>query len=448
IPVRIDDLVIEQVQEAFESGGLTASIVPGAGDRPGSANITERENSRFNARFSYTGRLSGLLDLMSTRFNLWWRYSEGTIVFYEMDTRVFTVFALPTITNVNTRIGGSGNDGGTGGGGSVGSASNQMATRVDFDMWKQIEQSISGILPGNATFTISPSSGQITVTAPPSSLRKVARYVNDLNLRLSRQVVIGVQLLSITMTENDHYGLDLNAIFSQNGLTAGFSSGFNSAWNPATGGETGGLGVTIVGGSSRRLNKLAGSRAIIEALSTQGKTSLVTSTSVTTLNNRVAPVQVSLVRPYVDSMGTVVSDGIASTTITQAQLNLGFTMQILPRILDHGRLMLSFSITLTELLEMEDFRFGFEGRDRVQQPHVDSRAFSQEVAMMSGQTLVLTGFERVDSSTNRSGIGNARNTLLGGRAYTERERVVMAILITPEVVVSPLSPETRVADMF
>ena len=63
--------------------------------------------------------------------------------------------------------------------------------------------------------------------------------------------------------------------------------------------------------------------------------------------------------------------------------------------------------------------------------------------MRSGSTLVLTGFETLEDKTDQSGIGRPRISLLGGKAYADQRRNVLVILLTPEILVSPLSPETR-----
>lgn len=66
--------------------------------------------------------------------------------------------------------------------------------------------------------------------------------------------------------------------------------------------------------------------------------------------------------------------------------------------------------------------------------------------MRSGATLVLTGFESVQNQTETSGVGKAKMGLLGGKSYSKRVRNVLVILLTPEVLESPLSPETRMRD--
>ena len=44
-------------------------------------------------------------------------------------------------------------------------------------------------------------------------------------------------------------------------------------------------------------------------------------------------------------------------------------------------------------------------------------------------------------STITSGVGKAKMGLLGGKAYNDGEQEVLVILITPEILQSPLSPE-------
>lgn len=123
-----------------------------------------------------------------------------------------------------------------------------------------------------------------------------------------------------------------------------------------------------------------------------------------------------------------------------------------------------FSLNLTDLISLDTFSAGAsqnqnQNQDQpstdeddndndnetstVQLPTMQMRGFIQEIAMRSGSTLVLTGFEKVQNRTNSAGIGQPRLTILGGQAYDSKTRDVLVVLITPEVLESPLSPETR-----
>ena len=210
-------------------------------------------------------------------------------------------------------------------------------------------------------------------------------------------------------------------------------------------GVTSNLGMTLIPGDKH----IDTTNLVIQALKTQGTTSLMTSASVTTMNNRIAPIQVSTDESYVEKIETTMNSDTTSVSITPAKINYGFTMEVLPRILDHGRLLMMFTMTLTELEEMGRATGGGTGTGEdaetsqtvVQLPKIRTRGFVQEVAMMSGATLMLTGFEQVQSST-----GNDKQ-LFSYQNQAEKSRNVMVILMTPEVLISPLSPETRMLNV-
>lgn len=189
------------------------------------------------------------------------------------------------------------------------------------------------------------------------------------------------------------------------------------------------------------MEKFNDSTLLLNALSSQGTTTLVTSSTVTTLNNKVAPVQVSTNTAYIEQTETTTSGDTVTTTATPGNINAGFTMEVLPRILDHGRLLIMFAMTITELTQMDTQTFGSgDSQTMIQLPTVETRGFVQEVAMSSGSTLILTGFEKVNTSSNKSkGITSVSDE-------ASRDRNVLVILLTPEVLISPLSPETRMQD--
>ncbi len=416
---------------------------------------------------NYSGKLSGLLNYMSNRFGVWWRYKGGVITFFTKETRVFTIYALPTETSMSADLKGATMGENSGGG----SASTSLSTKADLSLWESIEAGVKQALGKDGTVTFSRPTGTATVTASPHAMRKVADYINNWNEKMSRQVAISVKLLTVSIANANNYGLDLGVIFDNKTIGATFlsPSGVLSTVSPVAGG----LSMALLDADS----KWKGSNAIIEALSTQGKTSMVTSSSVTTLNNKVAPVQVTTSQNYVKET-TVTTTGSGSDATTESEidtdtLNYGFSMEILPRILDHGRLIMLFSMTLTDLVELKSFSStgssasssnseddsnsgsgsGSSNSDddddeeyentTVQLPKMRTRGFIQEIAMRSGSTLVLTGFEQVANSMTTAGIGQPRLTILGGDAIDERTREVLVILITPEVLESPLSPETR-----
>lgn len=415
ITVRVDDMILEEVKSATQ--GTEGDATQGT--------ATNTDTDLYMP--AYSGKLSGLLDQIVSRFALWWRYKNGVITFYKQETRVFTIYALPVQTQLSANIAGtsSGEAGGT--------TSASMSSSISLDLWAQIEEAITAMLPSGATLNVIPANGTLTVTAPPNTLQRVAQYVNSMNEKLSRQVAIGVKVMNVTLSDEASMGLNLTAAFKY--LSKGSGRSISASMVSPTAASSNSMELGIVNGKSDRSIS-----AIIEALSTQGTTSLVTSATVITMNNKIAPVQVATNESYIEKVEKTSSDSsdTSSYSVTPAKINYGFTMEVLPRLLDHGRMLLMFTMTLTDKDSMEEKSFGTSDDGTIiQLPVLKTRGFVQEVAMTSGSTLVLTGFEEVRTSTS-----NSKN-ISGMSQSANKDRNVMVVLLTPEVLVSPLVPETR-----
>lgn len=418
ITVRVDDMILNEVRSATQGETTEKDI----------GSVSQNTNTELFMP-AYSGKLSGLLDQIVSRFALWWRYKNGVITFYKMETRVFTIYALPVTASMNANIAG------TSSGDSGGSTSASMDSTIELDFWSQLEQAVTAMLPEGATLNIIPTNGTMTVTAPPFTLQRISQYVNSMNEKLARQVAISIKVLNVTLNDAQQLALNVNSVL--NFLNDKLKFALNSS-KAAVENVNSDLNMTLIPGDKH----IGTTDLIVQALKTQGTTSLMTSASVTTMNNRIAPIQVSTDESYVEKIETTMDDGIASVSITPAKINYGFTMEVLPRILDHGRLLMMFTMTLTELEEMGTARGGdIENQTTVQLPKIRTRGFVQEVAMMSGATLMLTGFEQVQSSTDND------KQLFALNNKAEKSRNVMVVLMTPEVLISPLSPETRMLNV-
>lgn len=440
------------VQEITDITGITVRL-----DDLKAENAMPQESVPVN----YSGKLSGLLNYLSNRYGVWWRYKNNVITFFTKETRVFTIYALPTETKMSADLKGTsmGSSGSSSGGGNT---SSSLSTSANLALWDSIEKGVQQVVGQQGSLSFSRVAGTVTVTASPFVMQKVASYIANWNEKLSRQVAISVKVLQVSLDNSDNYGLDLSAVFNSNNIAASYVSPF--LIDTTTQGA-GLLSMTLLRPSSRWKD----SKSVIAAFSSQGKTSLVTSSSVTTLNNKVAPVQITTAQNYVKEVNVTnynnSSSNDSEVDMETDTLNYGFTMEILPRILDHGRLIMLFSMTLSDLLDLETFSSGSRntssssgssGEDTdnnndgetttVQLPKMQSRGFMQEIAMKSGSTLVLTGFEQVSNNINSTGVGKAKMGLLGGSSYNQNKRDVMVILVTPEVLESPMSPEARMRE--
>lgn len=400
---------------------------------------------------NYKGPLSGLLDEVSNRFGVWWKYEKKEIYFYRNITKTFVLYSLPTNPSLNVTIDVSGS-GSSGDGASGNSSISQSNDLSDLDLWQQVQDTIEAMINGSASggsgsMTVDRASGTITVTDTPSNIRRVAKYINEMNERLSKQVAISVKVYQVVQSNEDTYGFDLNKLaFNGRGSISNISA------VPQTSGMKLGGGLSM-GIASKDWNI----DAAIRALSEESKGKLVTTGTVTTMNNKPAPIQVTQKGYYIKGVSTTTQSGSDNTdsSTEEEEYTTGFMMSVLPRIMDHGRLMIFFNMTLSEVARWDDLAYNqvyddeektYKGGSALHIPVIETRGFTQEVAMKSGQTLILSGYERTSDTVAKQGTGTPDNMLLGGKNETAQERGVFVIMLTPVVLETPLSPESRMND--
>lgn len=378
---------------------------------------------------SYNGKLAGLLDVLAARFSMYWEPEEDGVRFFYTKSRTFRLSALPGNSSMTSTVGTQSTGGGGTSGGSSGnnssSTSAQMKSGISFDglsVWTAIEDGIKAMLTPAGRVVVTPATGTITVTDTPPSLERVASFVHEQNAALTRQVVMNVRVLSVELNDSDSYGVNWNAIYQNVGR------GLGVALNSVSGlpGVSSTLAFNVINTNSM----WDGTQAMLEALSKQGRVSQITSASIVTINNQPAPIQVGRQRSYLASSTTTIGTGGAgnTTTLVPGVVTTGFSMSVLPHILDNGRMMLQYAGDISSLVDINTVS---SNGSSIQTPEIDTRNFLQRVMMNNGETLVLTGFEQFGASGSKQGIGNANNIALGGSAKTSNNKTILVVLIQP-----------------
>jgi len=461
IPVRIGDM---QLDPGATSAAATAIPAPsptsGTGDVNSMAAASQilggdsSENVKSTTSLSFRGPLSGFLDQLASQFDVSWRYDGQGIYLYRYETQNFNVEAMPAISSIDDNFDASNSS-------STSSSSNGGATsptdavkqssdlKTNLDYWKEVEGSVKNILGSDGAINPMPSSGVITVTARPNKLAQVARYLDEENRRLGRQVAIDVAVYDVTLQDTNSYGLNLQAVFGGEFLKRALGKNADStiaASGPSvpadpSGLTAGGLSFALLGRGWSSVNGTQDS--VAQALSTVGNVAVLTRSPVVTLNNRPASRKIALNTSYISSSTTTLTPSgnstIAQTTVTPGSFSTGFTLQLLPRLLEDGRVLLQYSIDLSDLVTLQSITQADPngGTDIVAQlPTLDNKVFVQQAVMQEGATLVLSGFERTTNNDNGNGVGAATNWLMGGISNnTKREQLVIAITpheVTPQ----------------
>jgi type IVB pilus formation R64 PilN family outer membrane protein len=384
------------------------------------------------------GTLRGLLDTAAARFNVYWKYADGTITFFYTDTRVYQVTAIPGDSKLDTNVvSGSSNSGAAAGGVLTGSSSaggsgsggsptvssdnsTNIAMNAQLSVYNGLQTAIKAMLSPAGSVISSPATGSISVTDTPDVLERVGQFMEQQNRVLSRQVLVNVTVLSVTLSANDTFGINWDAVYQALGTSFGIKNTFSSL---VTGANQ--FSATVITPSSRA----SGTQAMISALSEQGSVRRKTSASVTTLNDQPVPVQVAEQQSYLAQISTVTTANVGSqTSLTPGTVTTGFNLTLLPHILDDGTVMMQFYTNISSLASLVPFT---SGGQQIQLPTVDTRNFLQRVAMKSGQTLVISGYEGVADQNNEQGVGKPSNYLFGGGRSATHAREVIVILISP-----------------
>ncbi|MBP0597298.1 PilN family type IVB pilus formation outer membrane protein [Herbaspirillum sp. LeCh32-8] len=432
--------------------GHSSPVQPGRGPAANTGQTQPTFTDMPNGvRIAYnSGSLKGLLDTAAARFGVSWKFSEGVIQFFHTESRNFQISAIPgdstfsaTVTSgatstggtAGTSGGGSGSGGGAGGGGAGGgggvNANNTQNTAVasKLSVYTGIESAIKVMLSAYGKVLASPATGSITVVDTPDSLERIATYIDGENKSLSRQIAINVTVLSVTLSDDDQYGINWKAVYNSLNSTFGISNAYEGALSTGLVSFTAGIPA---GGTSG----FSGSQAVIQALSQQGKVRRQTTASVVTLNNQPVPVQVARQTTYLQSLqSSLVAQVGTTTSLTPGVVTAGFNMSILPHMLTNGTVMLQFSTDISTLRRIRQITASTDSTGRatalIESPELDTRNFLQRVAMKSNETLIISGFEQTDENLGRSGVGDPKNLLLGGGVSATTNKEVIVVLITP-----------------
>lgn len=389
-------------------------------------------NSPFTA--TYSGSLSGLMNLVSAYYGVNWKGEAQGLRFFVMDSKTYRIAALPGDTRLNSSVDSSSNAsaGGTGSGASSGATQTGTSTNstgVGFSglsVWSALESGIKQMLSTGGRVIASPATGTITVTDTPSVLARVTEYINGQNSALNRQVSVNVRVLSVELTDGDNYGINWDAVYSNLASASNpFSVALKTAFPVA-----GGAGNIIISAPATSASRWAGSSAMISALSTQGRVSELTSSTLVTLNNQPAPVNVGRRVSYLASSSTTQTANVGATTaLTPGTVQTGFSMTLVPHIIDGKEMLLQYSLDLSSLLRLSTIT---SGTSSIQAPDISTSNFIQRVRIQSGETLVVAGFDQDNLSAVSNGIGSAENAALGSRNGT-RKRTMLVVLIQPNI---------------
>ena len=430
----------QAVPEPDSLAGLMPTSIAGA--IPGNASSFDLGFSGGGGQISglnYNGNVSGLLNQATSRLGLSWHFDpelQGVRITY-FDTRTFDVWTFGDNLEIESTVKsglltstGNGSSGSsTSSGGATGESGSNQSTKSTYktSLMSDIESNIKAMLsmqpPGR--LYLSRSTGTLTVSDRPEVLNRISAYLKETNRSITRQVLFNVKVYEVNFSDKDQTAVNWSAVYKS----------ISGKWGFGLSNTVAGISSEAISASGSILDTSsspwAGSKAVVQALSEQGRVSEVRSPSVTTLNLQPAPIQIGNVQSYVASSSTTTTASVGSSTaLTPATITSGFNMMLLPKLLDKENMLLMITLSISSKPTFKDF----ESNDsKVQTTDYDTKNVAPKVLLRSGETLILTGFDENGDDARKSGVGSPSFFGLGGGRTRSTSHSALVVLVTPIV---------------
>lgn len=429
-PMKLSEIISLISSQTGVPMRITANT-EGSESRDSQSNKTPIEGMTL----AYEGPLSGLLDQVCSYYGVNWKYDGASVNISRYETRVFVLETLPGTQKVKDGMKESSNSNSGSNSGSGGGSSNDLQQssemEVEFKVWEELDKTLTSILGGVGTVVTAPSSGTATVTTTPDIMRTVAKFIAEENKRLSRQVAVNVEIYNVTLAEGSDFQVTLDTVFKKiRDLSLTLDS--PAAPNAITGA---GVITAVLGNDGIKNNYIS---PILTALQSVGDATRVAQFPLTTLNNRPVTRRIGHEIAYLQSSETTTSTNVGSTTtMTPGTIHEGFSLQVTPRVLDDGRVMLQYSFSLVDKVSITTLTATGDTSSMVQLPETVARVFVQQSLLKSGSTLVIGGYDDEVTTHDSQGVANPFSYWLGGGYNGAKTRSMMFIAITPQVMDVP-----------
>ena len=407
---------------------------------------------------NYSGSVKGALDLIAAKTGHVYTVNGNDVYWQAFVTKTFDIAFMPGSSDymMGKAGGGAGGSAPAGGGGSTtasamvddSSASQYSSLKGTLSVWNDLSDSLKQLISPDGKVMVSQATTSVTVRDRPTNVDLVTQFIANLNNTLSKQVLVKIQVLQITLNSAYNFGLNWDAVKRTLGdnnfvlqanygtpvsITPLVSTTTQAPLNVATGLPQ--IGIQNPGAAT-------GVTALISALSQQGKISIVTEPRVVALNNQVSVIRIINQQGYIASIQTTSFSGATSASsnnsitsqITPGTLVTGVTLYILPKIMGE-KVFLQVNADLSNAISIDTLSSTSGAAPAtgstapvIQTPRLSQQTFNQRSVIGSGDTLILSGFRQISNQVGAMQLFNSQE--LGGKAASQSNSETI-VLITP-----------------
>jgi len=348
----------------------------------------------------------------------------------------------------------------------------------EVDLWKEIQKGIEGLIFGTVeketaaekdkmTWTrvdekgrkliINRSAGVIMVTDYPLILNKVASYIETVEGSSQRQVSIQAKIMEVILSDSHQEGINWQVIeglprsinlawgLSDKTKTKGFpgtSTGFVSSPASGGGGGSGGTSATAIDiPGALRVAPYGGIFAlgaagqevalsdIMQAIALQGDVKILSSPTISTLNNQKAVIRVGNQDVFFIT-GAVATQTTVTQIIQPMTIDIGIILDVTPQIAEDGTIIMNIHPSVTSKTGEKTTP---DGKSTF--PLISVRETDTTVRVRDGQTIIIAGLIQETTQENYTGVPLLQSLPLMGGLFRyktgTKANSELVIMITP-----------------
>lgn len=283
--------------------------------------------------------------------------------------------------------------------------SSSIRTTTDTDFWQELDDTLHAIIAVDpqASVTINQQSGVVVARAKPMQLHEIESFLGTMQNQIGRQVILEAKIVEVLLDDSHQDGVNW-VVMSQN---AALLTGFGTA-NPTT------FTAIFANGDFA---------AMVKLLETQGKTNILSSPKISTLNNQNAIIKVGKDEYFVTGVYANTSNTVSTLTgvnnsspptPVMSSFFSGIALNVTPQIDDSNNVTLYIHPSITRV-ENLDKTFTIYGEDySIPTPLNTVRESDSIVKAQDGQVVVLGGLMQETATENKEGVtGLARIPYIG-----------------------------------
>jgi type IVB pilus formation R64 PilN family outer membrane protein len=390
----------------------------------------------------YHGTVRGVLDAVASSMGATWSYDpvRDRVVMYRDETRIFHI-SMPPVAGATMKIpygsgGGQNIQGGTAQILRVNSSGPQIVYTSQTSVWNDTQAAVKSMLSSHGTMVASLSATSIMVHDHWQNVKRIAKYIDNLNRGLSEEVSVNIKVYEVKLSNEDNRGISWNALynaFQQSADEPGLAFGMT---RPVISQGSSLILSAPQANENGTANWFQGSKFFIDALSTLGKVSVVDDETQVTVNNTPVAFKTFNLNSYLAQTTPSLYSGIggvnqaaAAAGLTPGDVETGLDISLLPSVQPDGkRIVIQMSLSDTTL---DSIQTANSGGEQIELPNVSGRQSTSQTWLRSGDSFVVAGYQSAQSSNTTQTPFTKTTWLAGGSRDITAARDMIVVVVTP-----------------